>query len=120
MAWGTRPENRLDKPEPTPRRSQLASVAMGEPIVGVERLVGSVIPERFEHVVHSTNLRVGDRTCACRLDDHPCDFDWKLLVAGQSLPRGQLTIPTRRGLLPVLAVSLADSRRPVEEPRPTL
>jgi hypothetical protein len=76
VGWVLAPENRLDKPEPALAGVNSIALALGEPIVAVEQLIGSAIPERFEHVLHSTNLGIGGRACACRLDDHPCDFDW--------------------------------------------
>jgi hypothetical protein len=49
-------ENSLDNPEPTLARVDSKTLAMGEPVVAVERPLSCAIFERFEHVLHDANL----------------------------------------------------------------
>jgi hypothetical protein len=53
VGWALAPENRRDKPEPAHVRVDSITLAVREPIVAVERLIASAIPERFEHVLHA-------------------------------------------------------------------
>jgi hypothetical protein len=65
VGWVLAEDDRLDKPEAARSRVDSIALAVSEPVVTVERLVGSAIRSWFDPVSHGTNLRVGDRKYAC-------------------------------------------------------